>query len=83
MLSQNSVDSENILSSCFFLFSIKYHLICKIDFVFRKDDSHLYVAAGWIHHRVPTFGYVIKEKERPGRINEEKLLALGIKPGKM
>ncbi|KAG7173762.1 Zinc phosphodiesterase ELAC protein 1-like [Homarus americanus] len=45
------------------------------------DDERWCVSAGWIHHRVPTFGYVIKEKDRPGTLDTNKLLSLGIKPG--
>lgn len=39
------------------------------------------VNAGWIHHRVPSFGFVLKEKGRPGTLDKDKLLSLGIKPG--
>ncbi|KAK8728393.1 hypothetical protein OTU49_009268, partial [Cherax quadricarinatus] len=46
-----------------------------------KDDEHWNVTAGWIHHRVPTFGFVVKEKDRVGTLDKNKLLALGIKPG--
>lgn len=37
--------------------------------------------AGRVKHRVPTFGYVITECTRPGKLNVEKLKELGVKPG--
>lgn len=48
-----------------------------------KDDEQWDARAGWIHHRVPSFGFVIKEKDRTGTLDMKKLLTLGIKPGPM
>ncbi|CAL4072771.1 unnamed protein product [Meganyctiphanes norvegica] len=57
----------------------------------ENEDGHVYwklfesgdwsVNAGWIHHRVPSFGFVLKEKGRQGTIDKDKLISLGIKPG--
>ncbi|KAK3856228.1 hypothetical protein Pcinc_037433 [Petrolisthes cinctipes] len=41
------------------------------------------VQAGWIHHRVPTFGFVLIEKDRPGTLDSTKLTSLGVKLGPM
>ena len=34
-----------------------------------------------IKHRIPSFAYVIEEKELPGSLNVEKIKALGLPPG--
>ena len=34
-----------------------------------------------IQHRIPSFAYVIEEKEQPGSLNMEKVKALGVPPG--
>lgn len=47
------------------------------------ENSDWSVNAGWIHHGVPSFGFVMKEKGRPGTLDKDKLLSLGIKPGPM
>ncbi|XP_034249267.1 zinc phosphodiesterase ELAC protein 1-like [Thrips palmi] len=45
------------------------------------EDDSVSVQAGRVKHRVPTFGYVITECTRPGKLNVEKLKELGVKPG--
>ncbi|KAK7077885.1 Zinc phosphodiesterase ELAC protein 1, partial [Halocaridina rubra] len=45
------------------------------------DDEKWCVIAGWIHHRVPSYGYILKQKERPGTLDKTKLLDLGLPPG--
>ncbi|XP_066993348.1 zinc phosphodiesterase ELAC protein 1 [Anabrus simplex] len=45
------------------------------------EDKTAVVQAGVILHRVPTFGYVIKEKDQPGKLDIELLLQLGTTPG--
>lgn len=37
--------------------------------------------AGRVKHRVPTFGFVISESTRPGKLNVDKLKEFGVKPG--
>lgn len=46
-----------------------------------SEDDSVSVQAGRVKHRVPTFGYVITESTRPGKLNVEKLKELGVKPG--
>lgn len=46
-----------------------------------RDDEFWRVEAGWVHHRVPTYGFVIRERNKPGSLNTTKLLSLGIPPG--
>uniref|UniRef100_A0A069DSF0 Putative ribonuclease z n=1 Tax=Panstrongylus megistus TaxID=65343 RepID=A0A069DSF0_9HEMI len=45
------------------------------------EDDKVKVEAGFLIHRIPCFGFVIKEKPTPGRLNTEILLKKGLKPG--
>ena len=45
------------------------------------DNSSYSVKAAVLHHRIPCFGYVIHEKDKPGTLNVQKLKDIGIKPG--
>ncbi|KAK9504727.1 hypothetical protein O3M35_010993 [Rhynocoris fuscipes] len=45
------------------------------------ENDKVKVEAGFLIHRIPSFGYVIKEKPLPGRLNTELLLEKGLKPG--
>lgn len=47
--------------------------------VFEDDEFTLICTQ--LKHRVPAFGYCIKEKDRAGRFNADKAAALGIPPG--
>lgn len=49
-----------------------YHLI---------DDKQFVVKAFKLFHRVPSFGFSVEERERPGRLNTDLLKELGLKPG--
>ncbi|XP_005062228.1 PREDICTED: zinc phosphodiesterase ELAC protein 1 [Ficedula albicollis] len=41
------------------------------------EDEQLVVRAFRLFHRVPSFGFVLEEKPRPGRLNVQKLKDLG------
>lgn len=41
------------------------------------DNEQLVVKAFRLFHRVPSFGFVVEEKPRPGKLNVEKLKDLG------
>ncbi len=45
-----------------------YHLI---------DDKQIVVKAFQLYHRVPSFGFSVQERDRPGRLNTERLKELG------
>ncbi|XP_010006800.1 PREDICTED: zinc phosphodiesterase ELAC protein 1 [Chaetura pelagica] len=45
------------------------------------EDEQLVVKAFRLFHRVPSFGFVVEEKPRPGKLNVEKLKDLGVQPG--
>jgi ribonuclease Z len=45
------------------------------------ENEEFTVSCNLLKHRIPAFGYAIKEKDRPGRFNVEKAKALGIPPG--
>ncbi|XP_032061652.1 zinc phosphodiesterase ELAC protein 1 [Aythya fuligula] len=45
------------------------------------DNEQLVVKAFRLFHRVPSFGFVVEEKPRPGKLNVEKLKDLGVQPG--
>ncbi|XP_026102297.1 zinc phosphodiesterase ELAC protein 1 [Carassius auratus] len=49
-----------------------YHLFQEKQFV---------VKAFKLYHRVPSFGFSVEERERPGRLNTDLLKELGLKPG--
>lgn len=41
------------------------------------EDEQLVVRAFRLFHRIPSFGFVLEEKPRPGRLNVQKLKDLG------
>ncbi|XP_057243278.1 zinc phosphodiesterase ELAC protein 1 [Malurus melanocephalus] len=45
------------------------------------EDEQLELRAFRLFHRVPSFGFVLQEKPRPGRLNVHKLKDLGVPPG--
>ena len=47
----------------------------------RDDPSGHAVVAGAIFHRIPSFGFVIREPDLPGSLNVEKATRAGVKPG--
>ena len=47
------------------------------------EDDEFIVSNVRLSHDVPSWGYVVKEKDRPGSFDIEKALADGIKPGKL
>lgn len=59
-------------------YPIKFHKIQPG--VIYEDDEYV-VSCGYLKHRVPAFGYRVREKDRPGHFNVEKAKALGIPPG--
>ena len=45
------------------------------------QEAGLTVVAAALRHRIPSWGFVITEKNGPGRLNTEKLEQIGIRPG--
>ncbi|XP_064902885.1 zinc phosphodiesterase ELAC protein 1-like [Columba livia] len=45
------------------------------------EDEQLVVKAFRLFHRIPSFGFVVEEKPRPGKLNVQKLKDLGVQPG--
>ncbi|KAM9331038.1 zinc phosphodiesterase ELAC protein 1 [Gastrophryne carolinensis] len=45
------------------------------------ESEQFVVRAFKLYHRIPSFGFVIAEKERPGKLNVNKLRELGVQPG--
>ncbi|XP_072289763.1 zinc phosphodiesterase ELAC protein 1-like [Eucyclogobius newberryi] len=45
------------------------------------EDDRFEVRAFRLFHRVPSFGFCVQEKDRPGRLKTELLKELGVKPG--
>ena len=50
------------------------------DILTWNEGTHSVKAAA-LQHRIPCFGYVVHEKDKPGALNVEKLKELGVKPG--
>ncbi|XP_076855298.1 zinc phosphodiesterase ELAC protein 1 isoform X1 [Brachyhypopomus gauderio] len=44
-------------------------------------DQRFVVQAFQLYHRVPSFGFAVQERERPGRLKVELLKELGVNPG--
>ncbi|XP_038600221.1 zinc phosphodiesterase ELAC protein 1 isoform X1 [Tachyglossus aculeatus] len=45
------------------------------------ENERFVVKAFRLFHRIPSFGFSLEEKERPGRLNAQKLKDLGVQPG--
>jgi ribonuclease Z len=61
---------------------LKYPLqIIEIEEGVVFEDEQFLVEAKLLDHVIPSYGYRIKEKDRPGTLNAEKLTAAGIPPG--
>ncbi|XP_034956883.1 zinc phosphodiesterase ELAC protein 1 [Zootoca vivipara] len=45
------------------------------------DNSQFVVKAFRLFHRIPSFGFLVEEKPRPGKLNAQKLKELGVPPG--
>ncbi|TFB23892.1 ribonuclease Z [Filobacillus milosensis] len=61
---------------------LKYNLIFRsLDQNVLFEDDHLTVKVTKLKHGLPSYGYIIEEKESIGHLLPDKLKALGIKPG--
>jgi ribonuclease Z len=65
-------------SQTHFSYPIKVHTV-KPGVVFEDDEFT--VSCAPLTHRVPAFGYRVAEKDRPGRFDVDRAMALGIPPG--
>ncbi|XP_006837560.1 PREDICTED: zinc phosphodiesterase ELAC protein 1 [Chrysochloris asiatica] len=45
------------------------------------DDEQFVVKAFRLFHQIPSFGFSVMEKKRPGKLNAQKLKDLGVPPG--
>lgn len=57
------------------------HLDVSDDSYVLLEDQRFVVKAFRLFHRVPSFGFAVQERDRPGRLNTELLNQLGVKPG--
>ena len=46
-----------------------------------QKDAQYTIKAVPLKHRIPCFGYVIQESDKPGKLDIEKAKKLGVKPG--
>ena len=46
-----------------------------------QEDAEYNIKAVPLQHRIPCFGYVIQEKDKPGTLDKDKAVKLGVKPG--
>ncbi|XP_077417979.1 zinc phosphodiesterase ELAC protein 1 [Vanacampus margaritifer] len=51
------------------------------DTYFLFEDDKFVVKAFRLFHRVPSFGFCVHERDRPGRLKTEQLKQIGLKPG--
>lgn len=65
-------------SQTHFSYPIKVHTV-QPGVIFEDDE--FVVSTAPLTHRVPAFGYRVKEKDQPGRFDVERATALGIPPG--
>ncbi|NXP95165.1 RNZ1 protein, partial [Passerina amoena] len=57
------------------------HLDAETDSYLLLEDEELSVRAFRLFHRVPSFGFVLEEKPRPGKLKVHVLQELGVPPG--
>ncbi|WP_141431799.1 ribonuclease Z [Bacillus sp. 03113] len=61
---------------------LKYPLkVIEIEEGFIFEDEQFLVEARLLDHGIPSYGYRVVEKDRPGTLMVDKLMAAGIKPG--
>ena len=80
---------RNFIESCLYnsssrlAYSIKFHKVESpaIQKEILFEDTDLEVMAAPLKHRIPSFGYRVNQKPRPGRFNIEKAKNLKIPPG--
>ncbi|KAJ6662963.1 hypothetical protein lerEdw1_010784 [Lerista edwardsae] len=46
-----------------------------------EDNGRFVMKAFRLFHRIPSFGFVVEEKPRAGKLNTQKLKELGVQPG--
>ncbi|XP_043938061.1 zinc phosphodiesterase ELAC protein 1 isoform X2 [Protopterus annectens] len=51
------------------------------DFYKLFENEHFTIKAFRLYHRIPSFGFVVEEKERPGRLNVQMLKEMGVPQG--
>jgi ribonuclease Z len=61
---------------------LRYPLeIVEVEHGFTAEDEHFTITAGLLEHGIPSYGYRIEEKDRPGSLDAERLKQMGIPPG--
>ncbi|XP_018613821.2 zinc phosphodiesterase ELAC protein 1 [Scleropages formosus] len=56
--------------------------LCQADGCYTLlEDERVVVKAFRLFHRLPSFGFSVQERERPGRLKTQLLKQLGLKPG--
>lgn len=61
---------------------LRYPLeIVEVEHGFTVEDDHFTITAGLLEHGIPSYGYRIEEKDRPGSLDAERLKQMGIPPG--
>ncbi|PBB05046.1 ribonuclease Z [Salimicrobium humidisoli] len=48
---------------------------------FSEENEQFEISAHLLEHGLPSYGFFIKEKPKPGALQKEKLEAMGIRPG--